>query len=91
MLDLNPSNPLPTGSVVVGFHPSITSTILTMWIVIAVLLLLGFLATRSMKLVPGGLQNLVEFAYENLESFGIEHGRGGGQAVHPAVRLASSC
>ncbi len=71
----------------VGFHPSITSTILTMWIVIAVLLLLGFLATRAMKLVPGGLQNLVEFAYENLESFGTSMG---GAAAKPYIPLFAS-
>ena len=87
VFDLNPSNPLPTGSVVVGFHPSITSTILTMWIVIAVLLLLGFLATRAMKLVPGGLQNLVEFAYENLESFGTSMG---GAPAKPYIPLFAS-
>ena len=71
----------------VGFHPSITSTILTMWIVIAVLLVLGFLATRAMKLVPGGLQNLVEFAYENLESFGTSMG---GAPAKPYIPLFAS-
>jgi F-type H+-transporting ATPase subunit a len=87
VFDLNPGNPLPSGSVVVGFHPSITSTILTMWIVIAVLLVLGFLATRAMKLVPGGLQNLVEFAYENLESFGTSMG---GAPAKPYIPLFAS-
>jgi F-type H+-transporting ATPase subunit a len=46
------------------FHPSISSTILTMWIVMALLLLAAFLATRGMKLVPGRVQNVVEWAYE---------------------------
>jgi F-type H+-transporting ATPase subunit a len=78
VLDLDPAHPLPSGSVVVGFHPSITSTILTMWIVMAILIVLAFLATRGMKLVPTRLQNLVEFAYEGLESFGV--GLGGVEA-----------
>lgn len=84
VIDLNPSNPLPSGSVVVGFHLSITNTIITMWVVMVVLLLLGFLATRAMKLVPGGLQNLVEFAYESLESFGVSMG---GAAAKPYIPL----
>ena len=39
------------------FHPSISSTILTMWIVMALILFLGILATRRMKSIPGRLQN----------------------------------
>jgi len=46
------------------FHPSISSTILTMWIVMALILLLAFAATRGMKTVPRRLQNMVEWAYE---------------------------
>ena len=84
VIDLDPAHPMGTGSVVVGFHPSITSTILTMWIVMAVLLLLAFSATRGMKLVPGRLQNLVEFAYEGLESFGVSMG---GAAAKPYIPL----
>jgi F-type H+-transporting ATPase subunit a len=63
LIDLQPDsapNPLP----MIYFHPSISNTILTMWIVMALLLLVGFIATRRMKLVPGRLQNLVEWAYE---------------------------
>jgi F-type H+-transporting ATPase subunit a len=84
VIDLDPAHPMGTGSVVVGFHASITSTILTMWIVMAVLVLLAFLATRGMKLLPGRLQNLVEFAYESLEGFGISMG---GPAAKPYIPL----
>ena len=52
VIDLDPAHPLASGSVVVGFHPSITSTILTMWIVMAILLLLAFLATRGHEARP---------------------------------------
>jgi len=41
------------------FHPSISSTILTMWIVMAFILLMALVATRRMKMVPGRLQNAV--------------------------------
>ena len=77
VVDLQPDtapNPLP----MVYFHPSISSTILTMWIVMALLLLVGFIATRRMKLVPGRLQNAVEWAYEFGSDFAI--GIGGEKA-----------
>ena len=77
VVDLQPDtapNPLP----MVYFHPSISSTILTMWIVMALLLLVAFIATRRMKLVPGRLQNAVEWAYEFGSDFAI--GIGGEKA-----------
>jgi F-type H+-transporting ATPase subunit a len=84
VIDFAPANPLPSGPVVVGFHPSITSTLLTMWIVMAILIALSFLATRRMRLVPNRLQNLVEFAYESLEDFGVGVG---GVAAKPYIPL----
>jgi F-type H+-transporting ATPase subunit a len=77
VLDLDPStaqHPAP----MVYFHPSISSTILTMWIVMALLLLMGIVATRGMKLVPGRLQNVVEWAYEFGSDFAV--GIGGEKA-----------
>ncbi len=71
--------PLPTGQLVIGFNVSITNTILTMWIVMAVVLAVAILATRSMRDVPGRLQNLAEFAYETLHDFAI--GLGGAAAA----------
>jgi F-type H+-transporting ATPase subunit a len=59
---------------IVQFHPSITSTILTSWIVMAVVLVVVFLLSRGLKLIPGGRQNLIEFAYESLEGFGTSLG-----------------
>lgn len=44
-----------------GLGPlNVTNTLLTSWIVMALLIILSLLATRSMKLIPGGLQNFVE-------------------------------
>jgi F-type H+-transporting ATPase subunit a len=80
-------DPMPAGSVVVGFQPSITSTILTMWIVMAILFVLAFLATRQMRDVPRGLQGLAEFAYEGLETFGVGLG---GPAAKPYIPLFAS-
>jgi F-type H+-transporting ATPase subunit a len=63
VLDLAPST-AQEAPPMVYFHPSISSTILTMWIVMAFILLLAFIATRRMKVIPGRLQNGVEWAYE---------------------------
>jgi F-type H+-transporting ATPase subunit a len=41
---------------------NITNTMLTAWVVMAFLVILSLLATRSMSLMPGGLQNFVEAA-----------------------------
>jgi F-type H+-transporting ATPase subunit a len=85
--DLDPSNPLPEGSLVIGFHPSITSTLFTMWIVIVILLVVTIAATRAMEDVPRGLQNLVEWAYELLEDFGTSIG-GSAAAKHIPIYAA---
>ncbi|MCC7366513.1 MAG: F0F1 ATP synthase subunit A [Dehalococcoidia bacterium] len=43
----------------VGFL-NISNTMITAWTVMAILIILSFLATRSMKLMPSGLQNFAE-------------------------------
>ena len=43
----------------VGFL-NISNTMITAWVVMALLIVISVLATRSMKLMPGGLQNFVE-------------------------------
>jgi F-type H+-transporting ATPase subunit a len=72
-----------------NYHPAperpfpslpITNTMITAWISIAVLFLLFFIGTRTMKLVPSGLQNLLELIVESAANFiedpaGEKHGR----------------
>ena len=72
--DLDPSNPMPEGSLSIGFHPSITNTLLTMWIVEIVLLVVAVAATLRKREVPSGLQNFVEWAFEGLQGFAISNG-----------------
>ncbi len=85
VIDLDPAHPLATGSVVIGFHPSITSTILTMWIVMAVLLLLTFLATRGMQ---AGAQPAPEPDRVRLRVAGETSGSGmGGKPAKPYIPL----
>jgi F-type H+-transporting ATPase subunit a len=68
----------PATAPMIYFHPSISSTILTMWIVMAFILLLAFLATRRMRQTPGRVQNAVEWAYEFGSDFAL--GIGGERA-----------
>ena len=53
------------------FHPSISSTLLTMWIVMAIVLVGAILMTRGGKLIPGRAQNIFETVYEFLSDFGL--------------------
>ncbi len=77
VLDPSPAT-APATPPMVYFHASISSTILTMWLVIALLLLVAFVATRRMKQRPGRLQNAVEWAYEFGSDFAV--GIGGERA-----------
>jgi F-type H+-transporting ATPase subunit a len=74
----DPSNALVT------FQPSITSTILTMWIVSALVILLLVILTRGRAMLPGRGQNLIEYAYETIEGFGMSLG---GPAAKPYITL----
>jgi F-type H+-transporting ATPase subunit a len=82
IVDLDPANPTPTGPLVVGFWPSITSTLLTMWIVMLIVLGLSIGMTRRRDVIPGRLQNAAELAYESLENFAVSLG---GDRARPYV------
>jgi F-type H+-transporting ATPase subunit a len=82
IVDLDPANPTPTGPLVVGFWPSITSTLLTMWIVMLLVLGLSIVMTRRRDAIPGRLQNAAELAYESLENFALSLG---GERARPYV------
>ena len=47
----------------------VTGEVVTMWVIIAVLALLSWLATRRLRDVPGPLQNAAEMAVEKLQGF----------------------
>lgn len=73
VLDLDPAS-APKGLPLIQFHPSITSSILTMWIVMAVLLVLLIVAARRGERIPGRFQNGVEAVYEGLSNFATSLG-----------------
>ena len=68
----------------VTFTPSISSTILTMWIVMAIVLVVVILMTRGRQLLPGRAQNAFEFLYEFMGDFGVSIA---GQAARPYIPL----
>ena len=87
VLDLDPESELGSGGLVVGFDPTITSPLLTMWIVELLVLALFLLATRRLREIPRGIQNLVEFVYESLHGFALSIG-GAAAARHVPIYAA---
>ncbi len=57
VIDFAPDS-APGAADLVTFHPSISSTLLTMWIVMILVVVGAFLMTRRGKLIPGRAQNL---------------------------------
>ena len=82
VVDLAPNDPVAPGAIVF-FHPSITASLLTMWLVMALILVVAFAATRGLKMVPRGVQNAVEMVYEMLSNFAISLGGPGAKRYVP--------
>jgi F-type H+-transporting ATPase subunit a len=53
---------------------SIPNSIFTMWIILALLLIVFIVAGRMLKEIPGRLQNAVEFIWESLENWAVSLG-----------------
>jgi F-type H+-transporting ATPase subunit a len=70
VIDLAPDS-ASSATDLVTFHPAISSTLLTMWIVIAVVVIASALLVRGAKLLPGRGQNIFEFLYEFMSDFGL--------------------
>ena len=72
---------------IISFHPSISAPILTTWLVMAIVLVFGFLSTRRMRDVPGRYQNFIELTFEKLEDWAVSLG-GEGARKHIPVFIA---
>jgi F-type H+-transporting ATPase subunit a len=70
--DPTPDSPPPTS--LITFDVTISSSLFTMWIVMAIAIILVLAATRRRREVPGPLQNVVEYVYEALSDFGTSLG-----------------
>ncbi|MBF8289426.1 MAG: F-type +-transporting ATPase subunit a [Chloroflexi bacterium] len=62
---------------------TITSTIFTTWLVMAVVILGVWLATRTLREIPRGAQNVFEFMYEGLSGFAESLGGPAGRRYVP--------
>lgn len=51
------------------FGLKVSSFVTTMWAVMAVILIISFFATRNLKKVPTGAQNVMEFLIQTLIGF----------------------
>ena len=79
---LEPGEHGPTGLVV--FDVSISSSLLTMFIVSIVVIVLLWLLSRKHELNPGGGQNAIEYVFEMLENFAASLG---GPRAKPYIPL----
>jgi F-type H+-transporting ATPase subunit a len=77
-----PAAEAPNGLVV--FDVSISSTVLTMWLVSILVIVLLLALTRGRAMVPGKAQNAIEHVYELIEGFGMSLG---GPAAKPYIPL----
>jgi F-type H+-transporting ATPase subunit a len=71
----------PAGLVI--FDVSITSTLITLWIVAALVVVVMAFLLRGRQLVPSGRQNVAEWIYESLESFAMSLGGPGARPYIP--------
>lgn len=58
----------------VTFQVSFTDSLLTMFAITALVLILGIVAARGKREVPGFMQNFIEWVYESLHAFGSSMG-----------------
>lgn len=64
------TTPMGETNVLFSIGPlEVTGAVVTMWVIITVLALLSWLATRRLRDVPGPLQNAAEMAVEKLQGF----------------------
>ena len=80
--DLDPTTPVDHHSLVT-FDLTIASSLFTGWIVMAVILVLAFILSRSITLVPARGQNALEYAYEGLANFATSLGGPGARRYVP--------
>ena len=81
-IDLDPSTPIDHTSLIT-FDLTIPSSILTGWIVMAVIIVLAIWFSRGISLVPTRRQNALEYAYEGLANFATSLGGPGARRYVP--------
>jgi len=80
--DLDPSTPIDHTSLLT-FDLTISSSLFTGWIVMAVIIVLAVILSRGVSLVPSKRQNALEYAYEGLANFATSLGGPGARKYVP--------
>jgi F-type H+-transporting ATPase subunit a len=62
------------GEGIVTFDPTVSSSLLTGWIVMALIIVLAAIMAGSIRTVPSGRQNALEYVYEALANFATSLG-----------------
>jgi F-type H+-transporting ATPase subunit a len=84
VINLGSGEPPEAVGLVITAYPAITSTVFTLWIVSAILLLAIVVMSRGGAGIPGRLQNIAEWAYESLSNFGTSIA---GRAATPYIPI----
>ena len=74
----------PPSTDLLTFQVSLSSTLITMFVITIVVLVLIWALSRGRQLMPGKAQNAIEYVYELLENFGTSLG---GPAARPYLPL----
>ncbi|MEA2676452.1 MAG: F-type H+-transporting ATPase subunit a [Chloroflexota bacterium] len=72
LFDPTPETPRSTGLVTADL--TVSNTLFTGWVVMVLIVLVAFLASRVIKVVPSKSQNAVEYVYEGLANFATSLG-----------------
>lgn len=72
IIDLDSSSP-PSHDIVT-FDLTISSTILTGWLIMAIIVILAILLSRGVQVMPSRAQNALEYVYEGLANFATSLG-----------------
>jgi len=72
IIDLDPS--APPSHDLVTFDLTISSTILTGWLIMAIIVVLAIVLSRGVQVVPSRAQNALEYVYEGLANFATSLG-----------------
>jgi F-type H+-transporting ATPase subunit a len=70
VVDFDPAT-APGAQDLITFHPSISNTIVTMWLVMVIVLVGAATMARRPRAIPGRAQNVLETVYEFLRDFGL--------------------
>jgi F-type H+-transporting ATPase subunit a len=83
----DPTPETPPSTELVTFDVTISASLFTMWIIMAIGIVLVIAGTRPRREIPGPFQNAVEWVYESLSNFGISLG---GPKAKPFIPLFAS-